>query len=310
VLGTGLGGFDVMTEAVHEFMTGERIKPSPFAIASGLINMPAHHVSVETQAVGPILPVTTACAAGSQALVHALEFMRLGYADVMFAGGAEATVQDYVIAGFGAMKALATGWNDRPTEGSRPFDRDRNGFVLGEGATIFCLETLEHAEKRGARIYAELLGGASCSDTFHVTSMDPEALGAQHSMKWAIERAGLNLEDIDYINAHGTSTEVNDRLESRAIKLLFGERAYELPVSSTKSMIGHCMGAAGAIEAAACLHMLRDQVVHPTMNYTTPDPDCDLDYVPNQAREVKLKYILSNNFGMGGQNASIVLGKI
>ena len=217
-------------------------------------------------------------------------------------------IEEYTIAGFDSMTAVARGYNDSPTEASRPFDKDRCGFVLGEAAAIFCMETLEKALERDAKIYAEVVGGASSSDAYHIAALDPDALGMLRSMKWALESAGLDTEDIDYINAHGTSTEPNDRLETLAIKKLFGEYAYQIPVNSTKSMIGHCMGAAGAVEAVAVIRSLQDQVLHPTINYTTPDPDCDLDYVPNEARDAKIQYAVSNNFGLGGQNASVIFG--
>jgi 3-oxoacyl-(acyl-carrier-protein) synthase len=206
------------------------------------------------------------------------------------------------------MDALAKNYNDAPEKASRPFDRNREGFVFSEGCGVLVIESLAHAMKRGARIYAEILGHASSSDAYHVAALDPEAGGATRSMRWALEDAHVNPEDIQYINAHGTSTQANDAMETLAIKRIFGEHAYNIPVSSTKSMLGHALGASGAIEIIACVMSLVEQVLHPTINYETPDPECDLDYVPNVARDVKdLKYILSNSFGLGGQNASIVL---
>lgn len=310
VVGSGLGSHESIAEAIYEFRAGIRYKPNPFALASGLANMPAHFLSRETKAVGPILPVTTACAAGSQAFVHALEFIRMGRANRVFVGGADSTMYEYAFAGFDSMTVLARGYNDQPEKASRPFDKDRSGFVYGEGAAIFCIETLEKALARNAHIYAEVMGGATSSDAHHMATIDPDAQGFTRCIKWALADAGLDASEIDYVNAHGTATPPNDRLETLAIKKALGERAYEVPVTSTKSMIGHCMGAAGAIEAVACIKTLNDQVVHPTINYETPDPDCDLDYVPNEARQANINYVLSNNFGLGGQNASIIFGKI
>jgi 3-oxoacyl-(acyl-carrier-protein) synthase len=228
---------------------------------------------------------------------------------MVITGGVEAVLQDYAIAGFDAMQALANEYNDNPPAASRPFDMNRSGFVFSEGCGIVVIESLAHALKRGARIYAEILGHASSSDAFHIAALDPEGRGAIRSMRWALEDAHLNPDDIQYINAHGTSTKANDAMETLAIKRVFGEQAYNLAISSTKSMLGHALAGSGAIEIIACARSLIDKVIHPTINYETPDPECDLDYVPNTARDMKgLKYILSNSFGLGGQNASIVLG--
>jgi 3-oxoacyl-(acyl-carrier-protein) synthase len=220
-------------------------------------------------------------------------------------------LQDYVLAGFDAMTALATEYTDDPEAASRPFDANRSGFVCSEGCGVVIIESLAHAVKRGARIYAEILGHASSSDAFHVAALDPEAGGAKRSMRWALEDAHLNPDDIDYINAHGTSTKANDAMETLAIKHVFGETAYNIPVSSTKSMLGHALAGSGAIEAIACALSLFEKVLHPTINYETPDPECDLDYVPNTSRDLpQITRVLSNSFGLGGQNASIVLGRI
>jgi 3-oxoacyl-(acyl-carrier-protein) synthase len=308
-IGSGMGSYDIIAQATHEFEAGTRLRPSPFALASGLANMPAHYVSRETKAVGPIWAVPTACAAGTQAFVQAVDLLRMGKADRVFTGGVESMMHEYAIAGFDSMTVLAHGYNDQPEKGSRPFERDRSGFVFGEAAAMFAVETLETALKRDAKIYAEVLGGATSSDAYHIASLDPEAEGMMRSMKWALESAHLNAEDIDYINAHGTATPPNDRLETLAIKKVFGEHAYQIPVNSTKSMIGHCMGAAGAVEAVAVIKSLQDQMVHPTINYEIPDPDCDLDYVPNEARQARLQYAMSNNFGLGGQNATVIFGR-
>jgi 3-oxoacyl-(acyl-carrier-protein) synthase len=258
-----------------------------------------------------LLAPSTACAAGTQSVGEASEIIRAGRADMIITGGVEAVLQDYAIAGFEAMDALATGYNDNPEAASRPFDKDRNGFVFSEGSAVMVIESLNHALKRGARIYAEILGHSSSSDAFHIAALDPEGNGAWRSMRWALEDAHVSTEDIQYINAHGTSTQANDLMETLAIKRLFGEQAYNIPISSTKSMMGHALGASGAIEIVACVMSLVEGVLHPTINYTTPDPVLDLDYVPNTARDFKgLNCILSNSFGLGGQNASIVLGAI
>ncbi len=309
VMGTALGGFEVSEQSTYRYKVEGR-KPSPFAIISGLPNMPAHYISREVQAKGPLVAVSTACASGTQSVGEGLDLIRNDRADIVFAGGVEGLMMEYAILGFEAMTALATGYNDQPEAASRPFDANRNGFVYGEGAGVLILEKLEHALKRGARIYAEVLGYASSSDAFHIAAIDPEGKGAQRAMRWALEDAHLAPEDIDYINAHGTSTKANDAIETFAIKKLFGAHAYKLAISSTKSMIGHCMGAAGAIEAIACVMSLVEKVIHPTINYETPDPECDLDYVPNVARDANIRTALSNSLGLGGQNASLVLGAI
>jgi 3-oxoacyl-[acyl-carrier-protein] synthase II len=230
---------------------------------------------------------------------------------MVITGGVEAVLQDYALAGFEAMQALAVGFNDNPGEASKPFDANRSGFVFSEGCGVLIIESLAHALKRGAHVYAEILGHASSSDAFHIAALDPEGKGAMRSMRWALEDAHLNTEDIQYINAHGTSTQANDKIETLAIKNIFGEHAYNLAVSSTKSMLGHALGGSGAIEAVACAMSIFEKVVHPTINYHTPDPECDLDYVPNIARDMPdLKYLMSNSFGLGGQNASIILGSL
>jgi 3-oxoacyl-(acyl-carrier-protein) synthase len=260
---------------------------------------------------GPLNAPSTACAAGTQAVGEASELIKAGRADIIITGGVEAVLQDYALAGFEAMQALAVGFEDQPDKASSPFDANRSGFVFSEGCGVLIIESLAHALKRGARIYAEILGHASSSDAYHIAALDPEGKGAMRSMRWALEDAHLNPEKIQYINAHGTSTQSNDRLETMAIKSIFGEHAYNLMVSSTKSMLGHALGGSGAIEAVACTMTLFEKVIHPTINYQTPDPECDLDYVPNEAREVPdLKYLMSNSFGLGGQNASIIMGAI
>jgi 3-oxoacyl-(acyl-carrier-protein) synthase len=311
VVGTTLGSHELSTNTTYKYRAEGYKKPNPLALVNTLPNMPAHYISRFFQALGPLNTPSTACAAGTQSVGEASELIRNGRSDVVIAGGVEAILQDYTIAGFEAMTALATEYNDHPEDASRPFDAERSGFVMGEGAGILILESLAHALKRGARIYAEVLGHASSSDAYHVAALDPTGKGAVRSMRWALDDAHLNPDDIHYINAHGTSTPANDAMETLAIKQLWGEQAYNIPISSTKSMLGHSFGAAGAIEAIACVMSLFEQVIHPTINYQHPDPECDLDYVPNVARQVKrLQHVLSNSFGLGGQNATLVLGAV
>jgi 3-oxoacyl-[acyl-carrier-protein] synthase II len=311
VIGTSLGPHEMAEQSTFKYKTNGYRKPNPLALINSLPNMPAHYVSRFMQALGPLTAPSNACASGTQSIGDASEFIKNGRCDMVIAGGVEAMLQDYAIAGFDAMEALATGYNDNPAAASRPFDKNRSGFVFSEGCGVLVLESLAHAINRGARIYAEVLGHASSADAYHIAALDPEAKGMIRSMRWALEDAHLSTENIGYINAHGTSTPQNDAYETLAIKRLFGEHAYNIPVSSTKSMIGHALGGSGAVEIIATVMSMVDQVLHPTINYETPDPDCDLDYVPNIARDVKnLKYALSNSFGLGGQNASIVLATL
>jgi 3-oxoacyl-[acyl-carrier-protein] synthase II len=307
LVGTANAGFEMLVDMGVKFREYAR-RCNPVALVNGLPNLPAHYMSLLTGATGPLSTVVTACASGTQAVGEAFELVRRGRSDVVFTGGVDAVIVDIIMDAFDGMTVLASGHNDTPEEASRPFDADRSGFVLGEGAGVFVLETLDHALKRSARIYCEILGHASSSDAFHSAAPDAEGKGAQRSMRWAIEDARVHPADVSYINAHGTGTLLNDKMETLAIKRLFGEGAYNIPVSSIKSMIGHCMGAAGALEAISCVVALVDKVLPPTINYTTPDPDCDLDYVPNEARDADVQIALSNNFGLGGQNASLVLG--
>ena len=308
--GTAIGGFE---RAFQEFQVllqpGGVHRVSPFTGPNGIPNITAFHISQAYQALGPSTTIVTACAAGTQAVGEGAEFIRRGAADMMICGGTESFIRDFGLGGFAAMRALPLNFNERPEQASRPFDRDREGFVLSEGAGVLVLEGLEHALARGAHIYAELLGHASSSDAHHVAAPDPTAEGAIRAMRWALRDAGLSTEQVDYINAHGTSTPANDASETLAIKKLFGERAYQIPVSSTKSMIGHPMGASGALEAIASALTLERGRIHPTINYEHPDPECDLDYVPNSAREARVNVALSNSFGLGGQNACLVLGR-
>jgi 3-oxoacyl-[acyl-carrier-protein] synthase II len=271
-------------------------------------NMPAGHLAGVFNAQGPNSNCLTACAASSQAIGEAAEIIRRGDADVMLSGGTHSMIHPFGVTGFNLLTALSTN-NENPTKASRPFDRERDGFVLGEGAAMVILEELEHARKRGAHIYGEVTGYGSTADAFRITDTHPEGRGAIRCIRMALEDAGLNLDQIDYINAHGTSTSVNDKVETLAIKQVFGEAAYKIPVSSTKSMMGHLIAAAGATELIICLLAIRDGVLPPTINYENPDPDCDLDYIPNAAREASCQVALSNSFGFGGQNVTLIVSR-
>ena len=271
-------------------------------------NMPAGHLAGMFDAQGPNLNCLTACAASSQAIGEATELVRRGDADVMLSGGTHSMIHPFGVTGFNLLTALSTR-NDEPTRASRPFDNERDGFVLGEGAAMVVLEELEHAKKRGAKIHGELLGYGSTADAYRITDTHPEGRGASACIRMALADAGLGPDSIDYINAHGTSTDVNDKVETLAIKNVFGERAYKIPVSSTKSMMGHLIAAAGATELIVCLRAIRDGLLPPTINYEDPDPNCDLDYVPNQVREGKCDRALSNSFGFGGQNIALIVSR-
>lgn len=309
VIGSSLGAHEMAEQSTYKYKTSGFVKPNPLSLINSLPNMPAHYVSKFFRALGPLNAPSTACAAGTQSVGEASELIRNGRSDMVITGGVEAVLQDYAISGFDAMQALANEYNDNPSAASRPFDANRSGFVFSEGCGIVIIESLAHALKRGARIYAEILGHASSSDAYHIAALDPDGGGAKRSMRWAMEDARVNKEDIQYINAHGTSTKANDAMETLAIKHIFGEQAYNLAISSTKSMMGHALAGSGAIEIIACAMSLFEQILHPTINYETPDPECDLDYVPNVARDAKgLQYVLSNSFGLGGQNATIILG--
>ena len=268
-------------------------------------NMPAGHLASLFNAQGPNLNCLTACAASSQAIGEATEIIRLGEADVMLSGGAHSMIHPFGVTGFNLLTALST-HNEAPQEASRPFDLNRDGFVLGEGAGMLILEELEHAQQRGATIYGEVLGYGSTADAYRITDIHPEGRGATGCINMALKDAAVNPEEIDYVNAHGTSTAVNDKVETMAIKKSLGDEAYKTPVSSTKSMMGHLIAAAGSAEAIVCLLTIRDGVVPPTINYETPDPDCDLDYTPNEPRELTVTKTLSNSFGFGGQNVSLI----
>ena len=309
VIGTGMGGLDWADDNLQKYRTKGLSRVSPFAVTGCLPNMPTHHISLMAKARGPISTVVAACATGTQAIGEAAEFIRRGVADRVIAGGVEGLIHLSAVAGFSAMRALTTQFNDNPEEACRPFDKDRSGFILSEGAGVVVLERLDQALARGAEILAEFLGHASSADAFHVAAPDPEGAGAIRAMRWSMEDAGVSTTEIDYINAHGTSTPINDAMESKAIKKLFGEEAYNIPVSSTKSIMGHAMGGAGAIEAIFCIRALQESTIPPTWNYETPDPECDLDYVPNAPRKATLKTVMSNSFGLGGQNACLVLSR-
>ena len=305
VIGSGIGGMlTYETQLRVLFERGPR-KVSPFTIPSLIGNMCSGLVAIEFGARGPNFGTVSACATGTHSLGEAAHAIRRGDADVMVAGGCEAAITPFAYASFCSMKAMSTR-NDEPQRASRPFDKNRDGFIMGEGAGILVLESLEHAQARGARIYCELAGYAATCDAYHITQPDPEGKGLSMAMKRALASAGATTESIDYINAHGTSTPYNDKFETLAIKQVFGGRAYTVPISSTKSMTGHLLGAAGGIESVICVKTIQEGIIAPTMNLEEPDPDCDLDYVPNRAREATVRTALSNNLGFGGQNASIV----
>jgi len=320
-LGSGEGqqDFDRFTQMMVAGLDGDRFDVvrfvqkgleilNPLAELEQEPNMPAAHLASMFNAQGPNVNCLTACAASSQAVGEAVEIIRRGEADIMLAGGTHTMIHPFGVTGFVLLTALSTR-NDDPPRASRPFDRLRDGFVLGEGAGMVVLEELEHAKRRGARIYGEITGYGSTADAFRITDTHPEGRGAISCMKMALADAGLNVDQIHYINAHGTSTVVNDRVETLAIKRVFGEQAYKIPVSSTKSMLGHLIAAAGVVELIFCLLAIRDNVIPPTINYEVPDPDCDLDYVPNQAREVRCDHTLSNSFGFGGQNITLIASR-
>ncbi|QDT34215.1 beta-ketoacyl-ACP synthase II [Thalassoglobus polymorphus] len=271
-------------------------------------NMPAGHLASIFNAQGPNLNCLTACAASSQAIGEASEIIRQGDADIMMSGGAHSMIHPFGVTGFNLLTALSTR-NDNPQAASRPFDKERDGFVLGEGSGILILEELEHAQARGAQILGEIAGYGSTADAYRITDIHPEGRGGTGAIKMALKDAGINTDDVDYINAHGTSTAVNDKVETLAIKQALGQDAYKTPVSSTKSMMGHLIAAAGSAEAIVCLLTMQDDIVPPTINYSTPDPNCDLDYIPNELRERKVDHALSNSFGFGGQNISLILSR-
>jgi 3-oxoacyl-[acyl-carrier-protein] synthase II len=271
--------------------------------------MASGYVSILNRFRGPNTCVVTACATGTNSIGDAAEIVRRGDALAMVAGGTEAPIGQIALAGFCAARAMSTR-NDEPQRASRPFDKERDGFVMAEGSAVVVLEDYEFARSRGAKMYGEVIGYGQSGDAYHITAPDPQGSGAHRSMKMAMQRAGIGKEDVGYINAHGTSTELNDKLETAAVKMLLGEHAYKVPISSTKSMVGHMLGAAGAVEAVVCLKAMQEGVVPPTINYENPDPECDLDYVPNTARKVEVNVAMSNSFGFGGHNATLVFRKV
>jgi beta-ketoacyl-acyl-carrier-protein synthase II len=305
--GTAIGGFEKAEDGLYSFWEHGAARVNPFTLPAILPNMIAFHISEQFGAVGPSCTVTTACATGTQAVGIGADMVRSGRADVVICGGAEAMLREYTMAGFAAMRALPLNYNDAPEKASRPFDQDREGFVFSEGAACLILENEAYARQRGAHIYAAVGGYATSSDGYHMAALDPSGDGALRTMDWALEDAGIVPGEVDYINAHGTSTPINDAVETTAIKRLFGDRAYEIPISSTKSMIGHAMGASGALEALVCALTIERNWIHPTINLERPDPECDLDYVPNQPRQAAVSTALSNSFGLGAQNACLVL---
>lgn len=306
VIGTGIGGIATLEDTVRRIDKRGPNKVNPFAVPMMIGNMASGHVSISLGLQGPVLTDVTACASGTNAIGIALRSIQFGDADVMFAGGTEAAVCESPMAGFAAMKALSSRECD-PKEASCPFDARRDGFVLGEGSGVLVLEELEHAKRRGAHIYAELVGYGANGDAYHITAPRPGGDLQKLCMEKALNDANLKADDVDYINAHGTSTSLNDKNETLAIKKLLGERAYKIPVNSTKSMIGHLLGAAGAVEAVVCALSIENQKVHETINFKTRDEDCDLDYVTDGPRDVKVNVAMSNSFGFGGHNAVIVM---
>ncbi|HEY0142708.1 MAG TPA: beta-ketoacyl-ACP synthase II [Thermoanaerobaculia bacterium] len=308
IIGSGIGGLPLIEEMHKKLLERGPSRISPFFIPGLIVNLASGHISIRFGCKGPSSAPATACATGAHAIGDAAKIIRYDEADVMFAGGSEAVISALAVGGFSAMRALSTR-NDDPQHASRPWDRERDGFVMGEGAGVVILEEREHALARGARIYAELTGYGMTSDAFHITSPSEDGDGMVRVMGRALKDAGLAPEQIDYINAHGTSTPVGDKTETIAIKKVFGEHAYKLAISSTKSMTGHLLGAAGGLETAIAALCMKNDVIPPTINYEFPDPECDLDYVPNVKREQKLTHVMSNSFGFGGTNATLILSK-
>ncbi len=308
IIGSGIGGLPLIEEMHQKLMERGPSRISPFFIPGLIVNLAAGHISIRFGAKGPSSAPATACATGAHALGDAFKIIQRDEADVMFGGGSEAVITPLAVGGFAAMRALSTR-NDDPQHASRPWDADRDGFVMGEGAGILLLEERERALARGAKIYCELTGYGMSSDAYHITSPAEDGSGMMRVMQRALKDAGLHPQDIQYINAHGTSTPVGDKTETVAIKRVFGDHAYKLAVSSTKSMTGHLLGAAGGLEAAITAIAVKEGVLPPTINYEKPDPECDLDYVPNKARQAGLSHAMSNSFGFGGTNATLIFSK-
>ncbi|MCZ6769980.1 MAG: beta-ketoacyl-ACP synthase II [Acidobacteria bacterium] len=305
-IGSGIGGFGTIEKQHTNYLNKGPRRISPFFIPATIGNLATGQVSIRLGTTGPNSATCTACSAGSHAIGDSFKIIERGAADVMIAGGSEAAITPMGVGGFAAMRALSTR-NEEPEKASRPFDRDRDGFVIGEGAGIVVLEELEHALGRGASISAEIVGYGMSGDAFHITAPPEDASGAVRAMRATLKDAGVDPTEVDYINAHGTSTPANDRIETKAIKAVFAEHAYKLAISSTKSMTGHLLGAAGGLEAGVSALAIRDQEIPPTINLENPDPECDLDYVPNQSRKAEIRYVLSNSFGFGGTNACLLL---
>lgn len=308
LIGSGIGGLTYMGEQTRRLYESGPSKISPFLVPYMIPDMASGYVSILHRLRGPNTCVVSACSTGADAIGTAYHIIKRGDATAMVCGGTEAPINEIGMAGFCAARAMTTN-NDDPTHASRPFDALRDGFVIAEGAAVFVLEDYDNAMARGAKILGEIVGYGMSGDAYHITAPDPEGDGAVRSMKMAMMRAGVSPEDLGYINAHGTSTQLNDKTETMAIKKALGEAAYKVPVSSTKSMIGHTLGAAGAIEALICLLAMRDSVLPPTINLTNPDPECDLDYVPNQSRKSEIEYAMSNSFGFGGHNVTLIVRK-
>jgi 3-oxoacyl-[acyl-carrier-protein] synthase II len=305
LIGTGIGGISTLMEQAEVMRERGPDRVSPFLVPMMISDSAPGMLAIRFGVRGPNMALATACASGNNAIGEALDIIRRGSADVMIAGASEAALVPVAMAGMNVMTALSTR-NEDPQAASRPFDKDRDGFLMGEGAGIVIIESLEHAQARGANILAEITGYGTTDDAHHISAPAENGAGAAMSMKLALEDANLSIDDIGYINAHGTSTQLNDKSETAAIKTVFGEQAYQIPVSSTKSMTGHLLGASGAVEATFCVMAIRDEILPPTINYHTPDPECDLDYVPNQARKASPKHVMSNSFGFGGHNATLV----
>ena len=309
LMGNGNGGFPNTDEAVRTIVAKGGMRIDPLYMAKMLPNMAASQIALQFGLRGYNNTVSTACASGTQAMGDAVDCLRHDRAEIMLSGGSEAGISELGLAAFSVMRAISTR-NDEPEKASRPFDAQRDGFVCAEGAAVFVMETLEHARRRGARVLAEVSGYGASGDAYHLVAPPPDGNGAVRAMREALADSGVTPEDVDYVNAHGTSTPLNDAVETLAIKAVLGERAYRVPISSTKSMIGHALGASGAIEAVACVRILETGIIHPTINYEFPDPECDLDYVPNKARTAGVRVILKNSFGFGGQNACLVLRRL
>ncbi len=308
LIGSGIGGISTLLEQVEVLRERGPERVSPFLVPMMIADSSAGLTAIQLGLRGPNLAISTACATGSNAIGEAAEIIRRGSAEVMLAGASEASIIPVAMAGLNVMTALSTR-NDDPQGASRPFDKERDGFVMGEGAAILVLEALEHARRRGAHILAEVTGYGTSDDAYHISAPAENGAGAALCMQLALDNAGLLPKDIGYINAHGTSTQLNDKSETAAIKAVFGEQAYKVPVSSTKSMTGHLLGASGALEAMVCVQVLQSSLLPPTVNYTTPDPLCDLDYVPNVPRPARLVHVMSNSFGFGGHNATLILSR-